>query len=239
MAFTVVNHSAASDGANPGLSTYARTITATTAGNALIVVSLAYQASAVRTITGVSDGTNAFTQFPSALVSVTSGSLNGCNLDVWYLPVVTAGRTTVTLTYNTATQFKSVDVFEVSYSGTFATDGVVGNGLKTGTGTTYTGEALTTSAAGFLVAFCVEANTGQNPKSGNVFTSGGDVVGTDAWCSYISPSAGTYTPEWLSTISGGPFATLTAGFKETGGSSAPVAKRARGVSQAVNRASTY
>jgi hypothetical protein len=219
VAISVLHFNSGRDGANPGTNTFALTVTSTTA-NKLLVVSIILFDAAHRTLSGVSDGTNAFIQFPGASLVTSSGLLDGVTHDVWYLPPASnsGGKTTITLTSSGATSFKEMAYWEVDGFTTPSPDGNAATAAnKAGVGTTDTGETVTTtSLVGFIVASCGEANAVvTNPKAGNEFTSSGGIEGTDGHVSLISTTATAHFPEWVSNTSGSTFCTVTAAFKET------------------------
>lgn len=222
-AIAVVHFNSGRDGANPTTNTFTLTVTSTGSGNLLIVSIIIFDA-AHRTVSSVTDGTNNFTQFPSAAVVTSSGVLDGVTQDIWYLSSSASGKTSIILTLSGNTSFKEMAFWEVSGFTTVATDGAANASNKAGVGTTNTGGTVTTtSTTGFIVASCGEANAiVTNPKTGNEFTSGGGIEGTDGHVSLISTTAVAHTPEWTSNTSGSTFDTTMGAFKESsGGTPAP------------------
>lgn len=221
MAIAVVQHASGKDGAattNPAL---AVTISATGAGNLLVVAILLFNASPRRTVASVVDSNgNSFTHFTGGERQITTGPYAGVTYDIWYLPSSTAGATSVTVTASgQPITFKEFAVYEVSGFSAVATDGVVFNENKASVGTTFTGEALlTTGALGFVAAFAADVNPTQNPKTGNAFTAGSESFGggSDVACALNSSAAATYTPEWVGTANPN-FSTFTFALKDSSG----------------------
>ena len=203
MALAVVQHKFGSTNANQN--TVAVTVTSTGGGNLLVAGT--YN-NGTMTVSGVSDGTNNFTQFAGAQIA-NSNRIADC----WYLSISTSGKTTITATFSvTNTSRKIAWVWEVSGFSVPTTDGVAGT---TGTAQNPTGASLTTKAvSGFLAAVCGYANTiSTNPAAGNEFTSGGDIADGNGGCSLISSSATAHQPAWSGDQSSA-FTTFTAAFKE-------------------------
>jgi hypothetical protein len=229
MALTVVQHVAGTVASGDLLIT----IAATGAGNLLVC---AAQNNAAADIVSVSDGTNNFTQFPSAKATANAANRR---MDIWYLPVSTSGATTITVHWTASGVARSGEVWEVSGFSNPTTDGanVLNDGA--GVGTTDTGAALTTTATtGFVVGAVVSA-TGQtvtaNPKAANEFTSGGDASTISGYVSLISSSAAGHTPEWTMSLNDTDFAASTVAFKE-GAARVAVAVSELLIGQAINRA---
>lgn len=211
MPLSVVQHAEHTD---TGTSVSVTLSGATGAGH-LIVASVL----SLGTISGVTDGTTAFTQFPSARKDWT-GAFAGVETDWYFLPSSNSGKTSITMNSSSAA-FLQIQMWEVSGFTSPTTDGVafVGPTTNGGSVTDCTGAALTTTAAGFLAAH-LGLNAGpvsQNPKTGNAFTSGGDTPGSDGEVSLISSGAGTYTPVWVDATAADSFIGSTVGFKESSG----------------------
>jgi len=211
-AVTLVQH--ATNRNTASAATVAITVSSTGSGN-LIVVGCRNDGG--HTVSGVSDGTNAFTQFASAAIAGT-GSLAGVNLDVWYLLSSTSGKTTITITYNASALYnKDGWVWEVSGMGTVSTDGV-NTGHNTGSaGSVETGVSVTTtSTTGFLIGLDSPLNNVLlNPNTGNEFSAGGDNQNGNGGVSLISTTAASHTPQWTGDTANDPFDTVTAAFKGT------------------------
>jgi len=218
-ALTVVQHVLTKQGTGTP-SSLAATVSATGAGNLLVAAVTTFNSPA-HNPSGVTDGTNSFTQFTGARLTGT-GSFAGVVDDVYYLPSSTAGKTTITLNVGTATTFLEIEVWEVSgWTSTPTEDGSQNLGAGGGTcvGTDCTGQQITTTgASGFVVAHngTNAGSTVQNPKTGNAFTSGGDASG-DGFVSLITTGTGTYTPVWTTTVSGDTFVSETTAFKDGAG----------------------
>lgn len=215
MPVSVVQHKTNKNGA--ASTTLAITVTATGASNLLVVHGLSSDA-VQQNVSGVSDGTTAFTQFPSAAVIGTGVNFNTVDTDWWYLPISSAGKTTITITWAGSVGFREGWVAEVSGFISPIPDGTANNGTAgaTASGTDATGPTLsTTGNPEFVAAAIGVGNTvSANPKAGNEFTAGGDNTG-DAWCSLITTVTGNHTPAWSVTTSGDVFITSMVGFKET------------------------
>jgi len=218
MAVALVQHKV--QGVNDaGATTVAVTVTAT--GNGNLLVALTACNNKALTVTGVSDGTNAFTQFPSAAFN-SGAAIQSWAGDCWYLPNSTTGKTTITATFSGSATIREIFVFEVSGFILLARDGVATNATtQTGAGTDDAGPAfVTTSVKGFVIGFVIVNNViSVNPKAGNAFTSGGDIDATlgDAACSLISVTASSKQPVWTDGGSGQVYQAMTVAFKEGGG----------------------
>jgi hypothetical protein len=202
-AISVVQHAATSSAASANTLTIP--INATGAGNLLIVAvgdDDAADSAPARTITGITDGTNSFTEVTGASSGqVTSGSGDQL-MDMWYLPSSTAGKTSITITFSgsAGTFIKAGWVWEVSG----ITDPVVNAqaGGTTSGSSPREGVTLTTTAAStFVAAATFGDNITANPHAGNNCTAGGDTVLTGdttggAGCSLIAFAAGAYEPAW-------------------------------------------
>lgn len=217
MAVTIVQHKTSG---GSGGATMTVTVTATGAGN-LLVVGVEDDGASTVTVTGVSDGTSAFTQVPSARATNTNNNVT----DVWYLASSNAGKTTITASLTGATGTGVALYFwEVSGITSPSPNGaaVVSNG--TGAAGTYTGASLTPSAPQFLVGL-IGTTSGaaitQNPKTGNEFTAGGDIDAsgwtTSAGCALITTSATAHQPVWLAGTTAVSFCASTVAFQGTGG----------------------
>lgn len=190
-------------------STLSATVSAT--GSNHLLVALITAPTGI-TVTSVSDGVNNFKQFPNAY---TNG--NGA-MDVWYLPQSVSGKTTITVNVSASTAFIELEFWEVSGFISPFPDvvGTLPNGTQSGGNAT--GPAVTPSASNdFIVAG--DGNNGggitQNPLTGNVFSSGGDTIGTDGFVSDIATSSASAQPVWQDP--GSIFWALTAAFRNAGG----------------------
>lgn len=207
MAIAEVQHKASTSSASSVTSTC--TVTSTGAGHLLIV---ALGNNAGRTVVSVSDGTNNFVQVPSA-----HASGGNHDTDVWWLASSTSGKVTITVTWSGSAAVFVKDIWFWEVSG-FTTPIVDVVAIATPAGaTTLNGASVTTTAAvGFVVGVVVDPNSVTvNPKAGNEFTAGGDIVNGDAGCSLISASAAAHQPVWTSFASGGTAGTSTVAFKES------------------------
>lgn len=202
-----------------GTNTGILTVTSTTANTLLVVGAYNYDS---RTISGVSDGTTAFTQGTSTQCTRAVGVVVG---DLWFLPVANSGKTTITVTFSGTSTGKSLWFWEVSGFtlpirdvSSCTTDGLsVGDKI---TGPT----ATTTASAGFVAAIVSQiGGIGANPYTGNEFTAGGSKQDGNGGVSLISASAAAHIPEWEDGLGGGnQFTASVIAFKETpGGSVAP------------------
>jgi hypothetical protein len=207
----VLGHSAAS------ASTVDVTVTATTAGNLLV---MACANTGTKTVSSVAktDGTSAFSQ----CTSVAATQSSGLGTDVWYLLSAPSGVTTWRVTFSGSGNFdKEGYFFEFSGFTTPAFD--VGGAVTNGTGssnsdTGASASASTTDGVGVGVIAVVNSIT-TNPKTGNAFNAGGDISGAtgNAACSIIYTSSGSKQPVWTDSAAAGGFCASTALFKETGG----------------------
>lgn len=218
MAIAVVQHKSFGV-SDAGATTVPVTVTATGNGNLLVAIAVCNDKAL--TVTGVSDGTNAFTQYPSATFN-SGADLNSWMADCWYLPTSTTGKTTVTATFSGSPTVREIFCFEVSGFILLARDVVATNAtVQTGSGTDDAGPAVvTTSVKGFIVAAVVVANSvSVNPKAGNEFVSGGDKDATtgDASCSLASVTAASHQPVWTDAGSNQKYQAMTVAFKDGGG----------------------
>lgn len=233
MATAIVQHVVASSTASSAVVNIP--ISAVGSGRALIVCA-ADDFSA--TITGVSDGTAAFTQFTSAQAVQSSK-----RTDAWYLLAATAGATNIAVTFSSSVgALKVAWVVEVSGLTSPATDGANTATSASAASTTITGGSVTTTAADGVVVGCVMISfaLNENPKAGTEFTSGGDMdaSGQYGFISLAASSAAAHAPTWLDVISGTSFASSTAALKQGGAAAflAAVTPRSR---QPMFRASSY
>lgn len=210
MAIAIVQHS--SIPSNASSVTVALTVTPTAKGNLLVACC---GNNGGRVTLGVTDGASDFKPVAGSV----SSNVDGRATDVWFLPLSSAGPTTITATFSGApgTFEKSIFFFEVSGFSSPGVDvaGVVNNGA--GSGTDVNGApVLTTSDQGFIAAIAIVASAiVDNPKTGNEFSSGGDLsTFSDAACSLISATAAAHQPVWTDSVSGVSFASSTAAFKE-------------------------
>jgi hypothetical protein len=221
VALAVVQHKTANNGI--ASTTLLITVTSTGTGNLLVAHGLSFDGTTPHNISGVSDGTNNFTQFPSAAIVGSGANFTGIDSDWWYLPASSSGKTTITITWSGSVTFREGEVWEVSGFTTPATDGTANNTSAGGTasGTDATGPTLNTTGNPEFVAAAIGVgnSVSANPKAGNEFTAGGNDPGSgtagDAWCSLITTTTGNHTPVWSVTTSGDVFITSMVGFKET------------------------
>jgi hypothetical protein len=165
------------------------TVTSTGAGNLLVVGTSNLDN---RTVSSVSDGTNAFTQ---ATGSPSNGGGN-THTDVWYLTSSTAGKTTITVTFNGTSTTKGIWFWEVAGTN-IAFDNATHNGAST-VGAIDTGTAITTANTGFVIGVIGSNGSVTNsPATTNAqFTNGAiNGSGKSAACWVLAP-VGTYTPSW-------------------------------------------
>lgn len=209
-ATTVVQHK--QNGVTTNGVTVPITVTSTGAGNLLVVGTVNNSS---RNVTGVSDGTNNFTQATNAKgTSAAAGTFT----DIWYLLSSQASKVTITITFSGAAgTFKkegffwevsglSNPTFDLANHTTNATDSA---------GTTTGASITTTGTSEFAVgAYGSDNGVSQNPKTGNEFTSGGDIgtFGEMAGNSLITSVVGAHQPVWLDA-NPADFASSTAGFK--------------------------
>lgn len=191
------------------------TVTATGAGNLLVVVAADQDA---RTITAVSDGTNAFTQATGAAAS--NGGSNG-RADIWYLLSSTAGKTTITVTFSGVSTTKDVYFLELSGNGlAFQLAATTGAANKAAT---EAGTALTNTAPGLVIGVVVtNGSITASPAATNTqFTNGTIGTGGGSAIAWLMGGVSTYTPSWNDSVtSGAAYANSTAAFT-VGGNTVP------------------
>lgn len=173
-------------------------------------------------VSGVADtaGNATYTQVANARANSTAG---GFASDVWCVPqsAGSASPVQITVTFSGTTgAYRAMGfwAFQRTGSPTPAID--VGNNASnaTGSGTDINGASVTTtSSAGFAVAIVI-VNSGPvtgNPKSGNEFTAGGDLltVGGNAVASVITTTTGAHQPVWTDTTSSDIYCASTAAIK--------------------------
>jgi hypothetical protein len=187
---------------------------APTAAGDLLVVGAA--STGTRTVSSVSDGTNAFTKATGA---AGAGSTRGT--DVWYLLKSTAGKTSITITFSGSagtftkegyfwevTGFTS-PVFDAANKVTAAAPS---NGITSGASVTST--AATGKNVFAVGVILTNGGIQANPYPGSSFKWGGDISTTnDAACSAFGSGSGTYQPLWAD--SGTAATASTATFKES------------------------
>lgn len=210
---TTLTEQSASAASNVSGKTLTVSIPATTAGD-MIVVAVGGSSSS-RTVSSVTDnaigGSNTYTQVSNARHTATN-----IFADVWVsLKTANSGATVVTITYSNNVTLRDAEVWVVSGFSNATVDVVSGinNGVTSG-GTSTGASVTTTTPVEFIAAFITSSATvTANPKTGNEFTSGGDINGNgDAGASLITTTAGAHQPVWTDT--GTAFASATVAFKE-------------------------
>lgn len=209
----------ATNGSSANANTVATTVSATGSGNLLIVLAATFGESG-HACTGVSDGTNAFTAV-SVSAAVNTGSLG--HISHWYLPVSTAGKTTITATFagGAGTYWKACDVMEVSGFTLPTVDHAPSPIVDATQGSTTVSapSAVTNDAAGVVVSTACGINTvTEDPKSGNEFSAlvGGNELGNGGdTVLLLNSSASTHTAQWLQSGTGDSATIITTSFKET------------------------
>ena len=187
-------------------------VTATGAGNLLVVATSNNNPSSVAS---VSDGTNTFTHAGNTHAS----DLNyGFDSNIFYLPSSTAGKTSLTVTFNGAagTYQKTAWFWEVSVFSNVQYDlgNNLVNGAADGAGVVTGTPAPTSGTTEFVVGTATVGSTvTSNPKSGNEFTYGGNVMNGDGAVSLISSTAATHTPVWVDDNPGDEVIASTAAFR--------------------------
>lgn len=194
----------------------------TTAGNLIVACSTASGGDTfgVPTVSGVSDGTSAFTHFTGANLSHDVGG-NFDIEDCYFLASANATKTVITITFSlVGAYYKELWVSEYSGIASPLTDGV--NTISAGAATLLvaTGGSVTPSVAtGVIVGYCAPDNSVvQNPQTGNAFTGAPNGTFDGFGGVYLlSPSVASHTPVWTLDTSGGRFSSIVLGFKPTGG----------------------
>lgn len=192
MPITLVQHNVGSD-------SFTCTISASQAGNALIIGFGALDSAGTIVITGITDnapgGTNTYVQATNAFSRDGTFGFS----DVWYCLSAKAGVTSITVAAPGSSGYRSTWVFEVSGITAFEVANHVGGVLATD----FFGAAVNTAGPGFIVATAfVNAAVTQNPKTGNEFNAGGNIdSGGPAACSAITTAGGSHQPEWIQSSS--------------------------------------
>lgn len=208
MATACVQHVVASSSA--GVNFVDIPIAGVTAGS-ILVVGAADDFSA--TITGVSDGTAAFTQATSGQATQSSK-----RTDIWYLLAPTVGATNVRVTFSSSfAGLKIGHCWEFSGLSSPAFDAANTATSANAGSTTITGGSVTHAAAdsvGVGVVY-ISFALSENPKSGTDYSGGGDTAagGQYGGVSIVAASAAAHAPQWLDGISTAAFASSTAAFK--------------------------
>lgn len=212
MALAVVQHVAAGSAAVANTVT----VTVTSTGANRLLVAIAGSQPAAGAVSGVSDGTTAFTRASGSSCQITGGFFS----EAWYLPLSASGKTAITATFTAAAggYGKVIHFYEVSGFTLATLDDVQALSDQTAGSTTVNGVIVTgTTAAAFGAASVLSSSViTQNPLSGNVWTAGGDIdTAGVAAVSVITSASGTSQPQWLATASGALYGTNAVLFKET------------------------
>jgi hypothetical protein len=177
-----------------GLSSLAATLTATTAGD-LLVIGVQFAPGA--TITSVSDnapgGTSAFSAIPTSKASNAAGD---GGLEVWYAPVVNAGATAVTATAAAASVY-SVVAWEVATMQPATVD-TAKQLSDQASSTTPVAPAVTTRNVGELViAIGLSSSTVTQLHAGSEFTND-TLANGNGWAHITSTTApaGPHQATW-------------------------------------------
>lgn len=195
--------------------TAAITVTATGAGNLIVIGA---NNSDNRTVSSISDGTSAFTQATNA-----PGSNGSVRSDIWYLLNSNAGKTTFTVTFSGTSTTKSIFFWEISGTGAASFD-IAGHttnqALIVGNNN---GAAVTNTGSGFIAAVINPSSPiTVNPATGNEFTtSGGINANGNAGASLSTNTVGSHTPAWTAAGTG-LLASSTASFLISGSSGTTV-----------------
>lgn len=212
MAVTVVQHVMSADATSGTV--LAATLAASGAGN-LIVVLARSVAGAASPITGVTDGTTAFTQATGSFFDDINATM-----DVWYLLSSNSGKTSISITWTVTNTNRRAEVWEVSGFGTCQFDGGSNLNTQTAPGFSYHGSPITTTGSkGFMVAGIFQGGgvtVFTNPTGGNEFTAGGDTAGGNAYNSAILTTAGVHVSDWTGDVGSQSYGTTAAAFKEAG-----------------------
>jgi hypothetical protein len=208
------------------------TVSATGAGN-LLVVGAANDGN--NQVTSVSDGTNSFSSVPNSL-SKTEGVQSVA--EFWFLNTSTAGKTTITVTFNFTGAFtKEVWFWEVSGYTSPSVDTANHLDTATGSGLDYAGPAVTTTGSADFVVGLVDmaANVTGNPKTGNEFTTGGDIsASSDGGCSLITTTPGQHQPVWTGDSTDQGYNVSVVAFRE-GASPNPTVQQSTDVATTANQ----
>jgi hypothetical protein len=183
-------------------------IPSTASGNLIVVGWQTGVGSMSTTITTVTD--NAGNNYSEAGTARSINAANGTVADIWYAANVSAA-TSITITPSASVTDSGAVIWE--FSGADATapldqTAVLNSQLA---GTTTSGAAVTTTAAGEAVvslALVYSALTGI--LSGNPFTNDSTLF-SNGWAHFITPSAGTYAAQWIGPA--GTYCSSTASFK--------------------------
>jgi hypothetical protein len=203
---TVVQHKYV--GSSSTGATLALTVTATAAGNMIVAAGFCASPTQTMTITdNATGGANTYTGATSSIAIGGAGDWNQTEEMFTTLGGTHGGATTVTLTCSGSNGGRSLEAWEVhASSGTWALATSNNNRSVAPTGAaspfTETGPGLTVSGAStswFCGAFQFGSTVLNNPATGSVWTSGGDidnVFGDGGAISFVTSTGGTYTPSW-------------------------------------------
>lgn len=201
---------------NANQATLPITVTATSAGNLMVVAACN---TGTLTVSGVADnaagGSSVYAQVAGAQFVGNANDLG----DVWASLNVKGGVTQVTITFSAAdTSIKDGWAMEVSGLSSPVVDVKNVANTQTGVGTTDTGASVTTTATdGFIIGVITTSGSvlGGNPAGGNEFTAGGDVQATtgNGAVSLISTTAAAHQPVWTDAGSAQTFGAATVAFK--------------------------
>src|SRR5579885_584187 len=188
-------------------------ITRLGAGNLVVVGACSTGTTAVSSITD--NGSTANTYKEATGTKSTNGS---AMCDIWYAVNSRSGATSISVTFSKSGTFeKNVEVWEVSGMAADPAQAldaasIVNSGPST---TSPSGGAVTTTTNSSFVAALLfpHGDTTANPTAGNPFTAGGDISNQSSVgaVSLISAAAGTYQPQWTTSMD--TFNASTAAFK--------------------------
>lgn len=195
-AWHLVQAQAAANGNLGGLASLAATLTATMAGDLLVV---GVQVAHGGTITSVTDnapgGTSTFTAIPGSEATNTQGD---GGIELWYTPSLNAGATAVTATATTSgASIYTVVAWEVATAQPATVDTVMELSNQASS-TTLTAPAVTTQAPGELViAIGIAANDVNALAAGSEFTND-TLANGNGWAHITSTTAaaGAHQAVW-------------------------------------------
>lgn len=148
------------------------------------------------------------------LAAGSRGTYEYAATEVWHSLGAAGGVTSMTVTFSgNPGLYRECFAYEVSGTLTFDTASKVDSGMCVAN--VCTGASVTTATTtGFVLAIVATDPIDQNPKTGNEFTSGGDIGFGGAAASLISGTAATHQPAWHNDRASQHFVSSTAAYRQ-------------------------
>jgi hypothetical protein len=164
-------------------------------------------------VSGISDNQGNVYQ----LASNSRGVYEYAETEVWHSLGAVGGVTSLTITFSgTPGYYRACFAYEVS--GTLAFDSAAKVDSGTCLANVCTGASVTTATTtGFVLGIVLTDPIDQNPKTGNEFTSGGDIDGLRGYgaaASLISGTAAAHQPVWHNDRASQHFVSSTAAYRQ-------------------------